>query len=166
MITTRPRSITPSKRWRSARRRSSEKSARQIRRETPAFWRIHTRCSAVQPDGSSVIQSVDPGYFVAVDGQIVSLPAVVFPRSVVTLRETTAPALPRTLGGQLLADIPPPWLKKGETVYYRSDASQSYEPRVVLSDPFQLNACGQWVTLISRHRGWVPVESIRQIATT
>lgn len=52
MLSTRPRSVKPNVRWRSARRRSNEKSARAIRREVAGSQQLGAALSALSIAGS------------------------------------------------------------------------------------------------------------------
>lgn len=53
MLSTRPRSVKPNVRWRSARRRSNEKSARAIRREVAESHKLAAAVAALSVAGSN-----------------------------------------------------------------------------------------------------------------
>lgn len=179
MLSTRSRSVTPNRRWRSARRRSNEKSATQIRRETPPFWRTKTGTVAM-PEHETLITRVEQGWEVVVNGKPVTLPIVVTSEDHVTLSAAQSGlSIPvdRETGSVVgRAKSPPSWMKKGAKVDLfpvLESAPATSNPRVMhlgdvptlvsracLCDPFPVNA--QWGILVDGHRGWVPIEQLRQ----
>jgi hypothetical protein len=122
MFTTRARSVTPNVRWRSARRRSNEKSAKQIRRETP------------NPSAQDM--------------------------AVASKKDRRALPWPTTV----LKD-PLPWMVKDAIVDYVEDGPA--RRCRILEAPFVLMriSAHQWCVLLDKVRGWVPIETLRQVTS-
>lgn len=151
-LPTRPRP-TPHVRWRSRRRRSNEKSAKQIRRETPPFWRLMSYCKR-DSSGREWIMACAPRCRVIINGAAVDLPHEVSDADHVII-ETSAPA------GEILPvaspqlQSPPPWVVKGGILtYLGEDGAPALHGCRVLEAPFRIGRSG-WLTLIDKHRGWV-----------
>lgn len=60
MLSARPRSVKPNIRWRSSRRRSNEKSAKQIRREHADYLKVMADISKVAADDRRAMGLPDP----------------------------------------------------------------------------------------------------------
>jgi hypothetical protein len=157
--------VTAQPRWRSNRRRSNEKSAAAIRRETPPFWQCHTDGGPVDEHGLYVIQRVKDGYEVIVNGKPTPLPRTIrIGHDDVTLRDTGVRTIDVTAARWTRSDLwrHQPWTRKGARADYRAVASGpvTHRNRLVLSEPFLLAGGKQWCTLIEGVRGWVAVEAL------
>ena len=158
---------TQAPRWRSSRRRSNEKSAGKIRRDTPPYWQIHTDggpAPTQYPADQSlwIIHRVKEGYEVLVNGRPSSLPHTVnLRRDVVTLKETRTH---RNSSGTTRSDLWKRFVRKGARVNYHTTEGgpPTHLNMLVLAEPFLVNGGRQWCTLIEGVRGWVEVELLTQ----
>lgn len=150
-------------RWRSRRRRSNEKSAAQIRRETPSFWQLHTDGGPLDHDPLLwVIQRVRDGYQVLINGKTAVLPRTVrLNLDRITVMDTLVRA---NHSGTTRSDLwhHHPWTRQGARANYHAVVGGPVTRRscLVLSEPFLANGGKQWCTLIEGVRGWVAVEQL------
>lgn len=164
-------SVTPHVRRRSARRRSSEKSAKQMAREASPFWQTMTTWTWTFGVAGKVacIWTVADGYMVVVNGEPVNLPySVTADIDHVTLQRLdkmltvkTGDHHPQVTRYTVL----PPWLCKGAMVHYSPPEGPGKGNCRVLDAPFlRTTALGgsHWVAVIDKHRGWVACEALSQ----